>query len=429
MSSKAAAPAGPDAYRQIGYQPGFDGIRATGALFAVTAHASMIVLPDAGQAGLPELLPGTFVFMDAFFVLSGFLITALLLKEQQRTGGISLVAFYRRRALRLLPALWLLLIAHYIYASIVNYDMQLERETAWSVSIFTLNFRMDNILTARVSQGLTQLWSLSLEEQFYLVWPLIVIFLLPLRRQLRTIVIVLVSAMVFIAVRRYFMWADGADWMRLYTHTDTRADSLLLGGLLAYLWVHNKTPTKHLPKAAWVAAAFIGWGVWHLSVDGDFANRGGYNLLALSWAVILLAALDGRWLLCRVIGSRPFLWLGGLSYGLYLWHVPIQFGVARHAQALPPLGRFALATALTFAVVLFSWTFVEQPLIKYKNRLEGKRARRNEKGSKPVTVPVAGAGPGAVIAGASSDTDPALDPLPSPKPEPKPELGAAPEPA
>jgi peptidoglycan/LPS O-acetylase OafA/YrhL len=393
------------AYRQIGYEPGFDGIRATGALFAVTAHASMIVLPDFDSKGLPELLPGTFVFMDAFFVLSGFLITALLLKEQQRTGRISLVAFYRRRALRLLPALWVLLIAHSIYAWIVNYDMQIQRETIWSVSTFTLNFRMDNILTARVATGLTQLWSLSLEEQFYLVWPLLVIFLLPLRRRLSSATIILVSAIVFISVRRYLMWADGTDWLRLYTHTDTRADSLLLGALIAYWWVHNKTPTRYLPTAAWMAAAFIAWGVVNLSVDGDFANLGGYNLLAISWAVILLAALDGRWFMCRLIGARPFRALGRLSYGLYLWHVPIQFGVAEHARDLPPLVRFALASFLTFVAVYLSWKLVEEPLIRYKDRIERKPALREQGRSESVPLVQTDAKIGATRA----DPDPGMN--------------------
>ena len=383
-------------YRQIGYEPGFDGIRATGALFAVTAHASMILLPDFDQKGLPELLPGTFVFMDAFFVLSGFLITALLLKEQHRTGGIGILAFYRRRALRLLPALWLLLVVHYIYASIVNYDMQVERETIWSVSTFTVNLRMDNILTARVATGLTQLWSLSLEEQFYLAWPLIVLFVLPLRRRLRTVTIILGSAIVIITVRRYLMWSDGVNWLRLYTHTGTRADSLLLGALVAYWWVHGRTPRKYLPAAAWVATAFIAWGVINLSVDGDFANRGGYNILATSWAVILLAALDGRWFMGRIIGARPFRAMGRLSYGLYLWHVPIQFAVAYHAQDLPPLVRFAIASALTFIAVYLSWKLVEEPLIRYKDHLEKKPALRDQGRSTEVT---AGAGdPPAVVA-------------------------------
>ena len=399
-------PSGPGTeFRKIGYEPGFDGIRATGAVFAVTAHASMIVLPAYDKKGLPELLPGTFVFMDAFFVLSGFLITALLLKEQLKSGRINLLAFYRRRAMRLLPALWVLLIAHYFYALIVNYNMQIERETIWSVSTFTLNFRMDNILTARVANGLTQLWSLSLEEQFYLVWPVLVIVLVPLRRSLRTTVIILVSAIVFIAVRRYFMWADGADWLRLYTHTDTRADSLLLGALLAHLWVRNKAPTRHLPAMAWIGSAFIAWGVVNLSVSGNFANMGGYNLLAISWAVILLAAIEGRWFMCRIITARPFLALGRASYGLYLWHVPIQFGVAEHARGQPPVVRFVLASVLTFVVVYLSWVLVEKPLINYKNRLERKPALQEMGPSTLISAPtpVAAAGP------VTDDLDPDWD--------------------
>ena len=361
--------------RRIGYEPGFDGIRATGAIFAVTAHATMVVLPN-DNAGLPELVPGTFVFMDAFFSLSGFLITALLLKEQIDAGDskINLRGFYRRRALRLLPALWLLLVAHYLYALYAGYDMEVERNTIWAVFTFRVNLAMDHML-APLSRGLTQLWSLSLEEQFYLLWPLVTMFILPLRRSLKVTVTVLVGAMILISIRRYLMWADGTNWMRIYTHTDTRADSLLLGCLVAHLWVRHKTPVKGLVMAAWVATGFLAWSVVNLSVDGDFANKGGYTLLALAWATILLAAIDGRWIMCKVISSRPFRAMGRLSYGIYLWHLPIQIGVAEQGSNLHPLMRLVVSSVLTGVVVIASWKLVEQPIIRYKNRLEGRPDR------------------------------------------------------
>lgn len=404
MTSTPTVADGTKTFRQIGYEPGFDGIRGTGAVLAVFAHASMVVLPEPDQRGMPELLSGIFVVMDAFFVLSGFLITALLLKEQQRTGRIKFLAFYRRRAFRLIPALWVLLIVHFIYASIVNYDMQIERETIWSVSTFTLNFRMDNMLTARVATGLTQLWSLSMEEQFYLIWPLLIMVLLPLKRRLRTTVIILVTAIIAISIRRYLLWADGADWLRLYTHTDTRADSLLVGALLACLWVHGKTPKKYVPAVAWVATAFIGWGLFYLRVNGGFATKGGYNLLAIAWAVVLLATLDGRWGLTRVISSRPFLALGKVSYGIYLWHVPIMFAVADHARDQRPMVRLALSLIILAVAVVLSWKFVEEPMLRYKDRRELKPNLRDRGRSTVVAVAPPEGSPTA-----DGDQDPGLD--------------------
>src|SRR5690606_9189448 len=106
----------------------------------------------------------------------------------------------------------------------------------------------------------------------------------------------------------------------------------------------------------------------------DYASKGGYNLLAISWAIILLAAIDGRWLVARIMTARPLLALGRLSYGIYLWHVPIQFAVADHTNHLPPLVRFAIANVLLAVAVVLSWKFVEEPIIRYKDRLEGKKS-------------------------------------------------------
>lgn len=378
--------------RHIGYEPGFDGIRGVGAVLAVVAHATMIILPSSGDMGLPTLVPGTFVFMDAFYVLSGFLITALLLKEQHKTGKISLKAFYRRRILRLLPALWLLLVVHYMYARVSNYDMEIERESIISIFTFSLNFRMDNILTARVSPGLTQMWSFSIEEQFYLIWPLIVILLLPLTRKLRTTSIVLITAIIIIGLNRFRLWSNGESWLRIYTHTDTRADSLFLGCLLGYFWVFDKYPRKYLPQFAWAATAFLGWAIVKFQPSDAFASIGGYNILAFSWAVILLATLEGKWILGRVMSSRFFRFLGTMSYGIYLWHVPIFFAVAERGEHLSSLVRLILALGIIAFAVYFSWTFVEKPFVQWKDRLENKPDIRRQGGSTVVPreiVPVA----------------------------------------
>lgn len=362
-----------DGFREIGFEPGFDGIRGIGAVFVVAVHLFMIVTPEAPRA--PSVVAGSFVFMDAFFVLSAFLITSLLLKELHRTDRISLIGFYRRRALRLLPPLALLLVVHYVYASAVGYDMERERRTIFGAATFSLNFQLDSWLSP-VSRGLTQLWSLSLEEQFYLVWPVVVTLFLPLRRSLRVVVTTLVLGIVVISVRRVYLWDQGAEWMRLYSHTDTRADSFLLGALIGQLWVRRRTPTRYLPAVAWVAVAFLAWAVLNLDVDSDFGPLGGYNVLALAWAAILLATLEGRWALCRLLETRPLLALGRLSYGIYLWHVPVQWAVADHGRNLPVGVRVVLATFLTWAATYGSWKLVEQPLIRYKNRLERSRSQK-----------------------------------------------------
>ena len=193
----------------MGYEPTLDGIRGLGALFAVVVHLFMVTIPLHDQ--LPEYVSGAFVFMDMFFVLSGFLITALLLKEQTDTGGTNLLQFYKRRALRLLPALWFLLACYVLFGALTGYGglggAKLVRTSILFSLAYGLNYHMTSILKTEASAGLSHLWSLGLEEQFYVFWPLIVIVLIPLRRRLWISLTLLGAGITFVAVRRYFLFA------------------------------------------------------------------------------------------------------------------------------------------------------------------------------------------------------------------------------
>jgi len=365
----------PSSERRIGFIPEFDGIRGFGVLFVVVGHIFLILLPSNG-AELKEIT-GTFMFMDLFFVLSGFLITALLLREQEGTGRVGLGAFYIRRAVRLLPALYLLLVAHWIYASTQgppNYPSDVERNTIFHAAVYGLNFQMNDILSP-VARGLTHLWSLGVEEQFYIVLPLVVIFLLPARRHLRTVTIVLTTAIVVVAVRRYYMWDDATTgtwgWLRLYTHTDTRADSLMIGALLAYGWVHGVTvPRKVLSAMTWGVMVFVTWVLLFVNQSDPFAYKGGFTLISLAWAVMILACVESDWALRPVLRLRPARAVGRVSYGLYLWHVPVLWAVKEHMDQQPVDAQIAVAMALTTVVVLASWFLVERPLLHWKNKMD-----------------------------------------------------------
>lgn len=355
-------------YRRIGHVPELDGLRGTAAILLVSLHLFMLVVPDQGQ--FSSEMSGSFLWVDMFFVLSGFLITALLLREQQETGGVHLTAFWIRRALRLLPALYVLLVVHYFYARHVGLDMTVQRESAMYTSLYVLNFRMDNILTARVSEGLTHLWSLSVEEQFYLVWPLIVTFVLPIRRHLTVVVSTLVAAIAAVALYRGFSFhrADGTNWFELYTHTHTRADSLLVGALLAYFWVHGKLALRYVPQLAWLSAAVVVWTLFNVNLTDGFAYYGGFTLVAVAFAIMILASLETSWRLRPLFRTRVLRLAGRVSYGLYLWHMVAQISVMRVGSEWPVLIRSAAAIAATIAATAFSWHVVEKPALRLKER-------------------------------------------------------------
>lgn len=171
--------------RRLRYEPALDGIRGVGAILVFIVHLGMVV-PDTPS--MATIVPGAYVFMDVFFVVSGFLITGLLLGEQAKAGRLHVPRFYKRRALRLLPALWAMPICHVIWAGIVGYPVvggwNVERDSLLLAAIHGLNFRLDTVL-APVALGLPHLWSLAIEEQFYIVWPFVVMLLLPVSRSLQ----------------------------------------------------------------------------------------------------------------------------------------------------------------------------------------------------------------------------------------------------
>jgi len=263
--------------RRLRYEPALDGIRGVGAILVFIVHLGMVV-PDTPS--MATIVPGAYVFMDVFFVVSGFLITGLLLGEQAKAGRLHVPRFYKRRALRLLPALWAMLICHVIWAGIVGYPVvggwNVERDSLLLAAIHGLNFRLDTVL-APVALGLPHLWSLAIEEQFYIVWPFVVMLLLPVSRSLQRTVAYLLGGIVLIGWHRYQLVSDGANWMRLYTHTDTRADWLLVGALAAYLWAHRKIPLTLIKPAGWAGAAFIALYTWKGRQDLSFNSKGGVH--------------------------------------------------------------------------------------------------------------------------------------------------------
>jgi peptidoglycan/LPS O-acetylase OafA/YrhL len=359
--------------RRLGRVPALDGLRGIAILLVLVYHTGFLITGPVGVRLLDNLIDGGHVGVDLFFVLSGFLITALLLRESDPDGRVALGSFYGRRALRLLPALAVLLIVYGIYASVTNLGPNPGTSIRWALVY------MSNWLAAwhirHVDVSLAHLWSLAIEEQFYLLWPAVLIVLLALRRNTWIIAGALAAVIAFVAVRRAVLWEPGLVGanVELYFRTDTRIDALLIGALLGWLWAHGLTPRKGLIPAAWVAAIVFPVSMAFARSNQDFIYLGGFDLVALSCAVLILAAVDSRWPGNRVLELSPLRLLGRVSYGLYLWHVPVFVAVNRYASHEPKVVRIFLAWSISGAFTAASWLIVEQPALRLKRKLEVRR--------------------------------------------------------
>jgi len=341
----------------FGYRPALDGVRA----LAVTA----VLLFHGGVAALP----GGFLGVDAFFVLSGYLITALLLAEHARTGRIALAAFWGRRARRLLPALLIVLVVIAVAGRYLLADMEagLLRGDALAALFYVANWRMiyrgsDYFTQTAAPSPLQHTWSLGIEEQFYWLWPLIVLGLLALgaRRGRRAVCAIAVTGSLASAGAAALLYRPD-DVNRAYFGTDTRAQALLIGCALA---------TLPLARARWLlaAAAVLGtagtaWFWTHATGTSGWLYQGGLAGAALAVAAVLgHAEASPRGPTAWVLARPPLVWLGRISYGVYLWHWPLfQFLTAERTR-LSGVALLALRCGLTVAVATVSFVLVEQPI-------------------------------------------------------------------
>ena len=353
------------------YRPSLDGVRGIAVLSVVMAHAQALIF------GRPILgwfdFSGGFIGVDIFFVLSGFLITSLLLQEHQSSGTISLKNFYVRRALRLLPALVLLLVAMLIYSRFAL-SAEIARQTlrfAGIVILYITNW-MRAFEWIPGSDLLGHLWSLAVEEQFYLLWPPVLLILLRLRMPRRAFVILIVGLIVLVIMHRVDVLIRGGIWEgRVYLGSDTRADSLLVGCLVAMLHHWRMLPEGKLFRLLSRTSALIALSVLFIYFVDAFGIRTrtfftiGLTVVALAVGVVLLQAMQtfGNPLLF-VLQNELLVYVGKISYGLYLWHVfaiRITLGV--------PVGnamKFVLSLAGLFGIAATSFYCIERPFLRLK---------------------------------------------------------------
>lgn len=334
-----------------------------------------IILVLMGHAGIP-FFQGGIIGVDIFFVLSGFLITSLLIKEFNESNDVNLKYFYLRRLLRLAPALIVLLLV-LLLGCILLLDHT--KTISYCIDAVITVFYMTNWARAfdiHPPSLLGHTWSLSIEEQFYILWPITIIALLKKVKNRKLLAIIICSAALFSWSLRIYMASKGVMYDRLYNGLDTRADSLLTGCTLSILLSFNlisnntmrffKTYYSYISIVSIAALVLI---IISLSGNNLLMYYYGFAITEISVAILILYIFTNhKSQLNSILSLSSLVWIGKLSYGIYLWHYPIFLFL--NYLNLSKLFVIICGTLLTFISASFSFYLIELPFLKFKRRIE-----------------------------------------------------------
>lgn len=353
---------------RYGYSPALDGLRGVFILLFIAFHFGLTALE------------GMWVTINLFFVLSGFLIVRLLTAEQVRYGSIDVLAFYRRRIRRLVPALLVMLTAVSVWGALFAPD-GVRRKLGGDV-LATLGYFMNWRLIAQGDQyfgtaggasPLRHAWTLAIEEQFYLVAPFVLIALFALARSRRVIIGLLLTGAVLSALwTAQLGFHDQADYPRVYYGSDTRAQALFIGAAIGVLGgpIGPRRRAPDLPMPLIQIGGLIGLVSSVISFafvtpySGWMFNQGGMLAFGIGSALLVLACADRRPNATRsVFAWRPLAFVGERTYGLYLWHFPIYQALEATPVGDNAIVIFVVSMALTVAVAHLSYTYLEEPII------------------------------------------------------------------
>ncbi len=377
---------------RVPYLPGLDGLRAVAVVAVMLYHANH------------TWLRGGFLGVEVFFVISGYLITLLMVGEYERTGGVNLREFWMRRARRLLPAVVLLMALLVVY---ITAFYPAVRESTRGDFLGGLLY-VSNWYQILVGQGyasseafvpLRHLWSLAVEEQFYLVWPLVMLLVMRRwRRRLPSVGLRLIGAAVVVAVLVALLFPGGfvplacsaenstGYWHLfgrcisrvdfLYLGSLSRSGGLLLGAGFAILWrplailrgpVRDKGRQLDIVALLGLAVLCLLFSRMYLLENGRYNAalfRGGFLLTGLVTLTVIAAATHKYAITGRLLGNRVFLWIGTRSYGLYLFHWPVYQIIRKQAQINLSAWQWLLAMIITVPLTEASYQFIETPIRK-----------------------------------------------------------------
>ncbi|GAB0337276.1 acyltransferase family protein [Staphylococcus pseudintermedius] len=347
------------------YMPGLDGVRAVAVIAIIIYHLN------------PQWLSGGFLGVDTFFVISGYLITSLLLTEYHNTGKIELMSFWLRRVKRLIPAV-LFLVMGVIVLSLIFMPTEIQKVRADSIAaIFYVSnwwYIMQNVdyFEQFAVQPLKHLWSLAIEEQFYLVFPIVLLSLLSFIRRLKSIRIIFLILLVISMIAMMVLYVPNENVARVYFGTDTRIQTLLMGVLLALVWPPfqlkakvNRQMRTMIDTAGVVGLAILFICFKFVSETNSILYYGGFFLISMVTLLVIASSVHPSGYFAKFLGNKVFTFIGSRSYSLYLWHYPII--VLIHHQfvqgQIPPL-VYVVEILLMVLMAEFSYKFIEQPFRK-----------------------------------------------------------------
>ena len=340
--------------------PALDGLRSIAIGLVILVHLSA------------RLVPGGQIGVDIFFVLSGYLITAVLAKEIQVSGRLSLINFYIRRVLRLMPALVTVVVAVTAYEAVFGGPDPNFRATGLAAVLYLMDIVQAFTSYAHWS-ALSHTWSLAVEEHFYLIWPPVMMLMIGFPGQVRLKIIS--GLWVCLVAWRLYLVAKGASFERTYFSFDARGDELLAGCILALtvLGDHASAVRNQLARlwpialTAILAMALFNHGLSPLS-------RGVMPVIAAACScVLILALLDPTTRLQRVAATPALVAIGQISYSIYLWHWPLLIEVRYHTSS--QVAALA-AIAASLCIAALSFFFVEKPILRLKRRFECRGGER-----------------------------------------------------